>query len=314
MSRPFRFGRTLFSAVESRGPWLDDVRRAEQAGISIITISDHFRSSGGIFSALQAAYEAAPSVRIGTLVLNNDFWSPPLLAREAITADVMSGGAFELGIGAGWDEPDYRAMGIERGPAGERIERLAEAIQILRLAFGGEPVRFSGRHYSVDGGEPWPRPVQPRIPLVVGGGSPRVLSLAAKTADIVSIHRNLDRGVAGSWDKERGETGEFADVVSERVSWVREAAGPRFADLELHAIILNAVFTRDRMAAATELGKANGLPPEAVLASPHYLIGEPEQMAEDLTRRRERWGISYWTLVRGDVSEYGKVIARLSGT
>ena len=313
MTRPFRFGRTLFSAVASRGPWLDDVRQAEQAGFSIITISDHFRSSGGIFSALQAAYEAAPRLRIGTLVLNNDFWYPSLLAREAITADVMSGGAFELGIGAGWDEPDYRAMGIERRSAGERIERLAEAIQILRLAFAGEPVRFTGRHYSVDGGEPWPRPAQPRIPIVVGGGSPRVLRLAAKVADIVSIHRNLERGVAGSWDKEKGETGEFADAVSERAAWVREAAGERFPQLELHAIVLNAVFTKDRLGAAAELGRANGLPAEAVLASPHYLVGEPEQMAEDLLRRRERWGISYWTLVRGDVAKFGKVVAQLTG-
>ena len=313
MTRPFRFGHTMFSATGSRQAWQEEAKRTEQAGFSIVTISDHFHSSGGIFSALQAAYEAAPSLRVGTLVLNNDFWQPSLLAREAITADVMTGGAFELGIGAGWDEPDYRAMGVERRPPGERVERLAEAIHILRLAFSGRPVHFAGRHYTVDGGEPWPKPTQPRIPIVMGGGSPRVLALAGRDADIVSIHRNLQRGVAGSWDREKQERGEFADVVGERVGWVREAAGERFPELELNAIVLKAVFTKNRMDAAAELGRANNLPAERVLASPHYLVGEAEEMAEDLLRRRERWGISYWTLVGGDVAAFAKVVSRLAG-
>jgi len=313
MTRPFRFGHTMFSAVRTRHEWQDEARRAEQAGFSIITISDHFRSSGGIFSALQSAYEAAPSLRVGTLVLNNDFWQPSLLAREAITADVLTGGGFELGIGAGWDEPDYRAMGIERRPPGERIERLAEAIQILRLAFSGAPVRFAGRHYAVDGGEPWPRPVQDRIPIVIGGGSPRVLALAGREADVVSIHRNLQSGVAGSWESEKKETGEFADIVGDRVGWVKDAAGDRFADVELNAIILRAVFTKNRFDAAAELGRPNGLPAERVLASPHYLIGEPDEIVEDLLRRRERWGITYWTLVGGDVTAFSHVIRALAG-
>jgi probable F420-dependent oxidoreductase len=303
----------MFSAVASRRQWQDEAKRTEQAGFSIVTISDHFHSSGGIFSALQAAYEAAPSLRVGTLVLNNDFWQPSLLAREAITTDVLTGGGFELGIGAGWDEPDYRAMGVERRPPGERIERLAEAIQILRLAFAGKPVRFAGRHYSVDGGEPWPRPVQERIPIVVGGGSPRVLALAGREADVVSIHRNLQGGVAGSWEKEKRETGELADITGERAAWVREAAGDRFADVELNAIVLKAVFTKNRHDAAAELGRPNGLPAERVLASPHYLIGERDQIVEDLLRRRERWGISYWTLVGGDVTEFGHVVSALAG-
>jgi len=313
MTRPFRFGHTMFSAAQSRQQWQDEARRTEQAGFSIVTISDHFHSSGGIFSALQSAYEAAPSLRVGTLVLNNDFWQPSLLAREAITADVMTGGAFELGIGAGWDAPDYRAMGVERRPPGERIERLTEALQILRLAFSGAPVRFAGRHYSVDGGEPWPRPVQDRIPIVIGGGSPRVLRLAGREADIVSIHRNLQGGVAGSWEKEKAESGEFADIVGDRVAWVKEGAADRFPELELNAIILKAIFTKNRLDAAADVGRANGLPAERVLASPHYLIGEREQIVDDLLRRRERWGMSYWTLVGGDVTEFGHVVTALAG-
>jgi probable F420-dependent oxidoreductase len=304
----------MFSAMENRERWRDDVLRAEQAGFSIVTVTDHFRSTGGVFSALQAVYEAAPGLRVGTLVLNNDFWNPSLLAREAITTDVLTKGALELGLGAGWDEPDYRAMGLERRPPGERIERLAESIEILRLAFAGQPVKFKGQHYSVDGGAPWPKPVQGRLPIVIGGGSERVLKLAGRVADIVSIHRNLQRGVSGSWEKEKQGAGEFADVVGERVAWVREGAGDRFDGIELNGLILKALFTDKRLDAAADLGRANGLSAEQVLASPHYLIGSPEQMAEDLMRRRERWGMSYWTLVSGsDVQAFGKVIAQLAG-
>jgi probable F420-dependent oxidoreductase len=314
LTRAFRFGHTMFSAMESRKRWREDARRAEQAGFAIVTVSDHFRSTGGIFSALQAVYEAAPKLRVGTLVLNNDFWNPSLLAREAITTDVLTEGGLELGLGAGWDEPDYRAMGLERRPPGERIERLAESIEILRQAFAGQHVKLSGRHHSVDGGAPWPKPVQARVPIVVGGGSERVLKLAGRVADIVSIHRNLQRGVTGSWENEKRGEGEFADIVGERVEWVREGAGDRFEGIELNAIILKAVFTDRRHDAAADLGRGNGLSAEQILASPHYLVGGPEQMAEDLMRRRERWGISYWTLVTGsDVAAFGKVISLLAG-
>lgn len=310
MTHPFRFGHTLFSLHRTRQAWRDDVQRAEQAGFTTIHVSDHFRTTGGIFAALQAAHEAAPRVRVGTLVLNNDFWHPSLLAREVITTDVLTDGAFELGIGAGWDEPDYLAMGLERRPPGERIERLSESLQILRQAFAGGQVGFQGRHYVVDGVAPWPKPVQSRIPILVGGGSPRILQLAARTADIVSIHRNLQRGVAGSWEPEKSGR----DAVSERVGWIREAAGHRFPQLELHALVLKAVFGERREEAAANLGRANGLAPEQILASPHYLIGSAAQMAEDLLQRRERWGISYWTLVAGnDVPAFGEVISRLAG-
>lgn len=315
MTRPFRFGHTLFSADVDRAIWLDRVRLAEQSGFGVLTVSDHFRTTGGIFAALQAAYEAAPTLRIGTLVLNNDFWHPSLLAREVITADILSQGGFELGIGAGWDEPDYLAMGVPRRKPSERIDRLREAVRVLRQAFDTGSVSFHGEHYDVEAPSAWPRPVQQRLPILVGGGSPRILRLAAQVADVVSIHRNLERGVAGSWEREKEGNSEFADIVSERIEWVREAAGDRFRELELHALVLRAVFTRDRHTAAADLGRAGGLAPEQVLASPHYLIGDAEQIADELLRRRERWGISYWTLVDGgQVASFGKVVARLAGS
>ncbi len=311
MTHQFRFGHTLFPVMSSRQAWRDEVKRAEQCGFTNLTVTDHFRSSGGMFPALVAAYESAPSLRVGTLVANSDFWHPSLLAREVITADVLTDGGFELGLGAGWDEPDYRAMGLERRPARERIGRLEESVQILRQAFAGERVRFEGRHYSVDGVAPWPKPQQARIPILIGGGSRQILGLAARVADTVSIHRNLERGLAASWDLDR----KSGDAFGERIGWIREAAGDRFVDLELHALVLRAVFTDRREEAAVELGRANGLDVEHVLASPHYLIGSAEEMAELLLRRRERWGISYWTLVAGnDVTAFGQVIKKLAGS
>jgi probable F420-dependent oxidoreductase len=306
--KPFRFGITLFPALSDRQRWVDEVKRAEAAGFTVVSVSDHFRGSGGVFASLIVAYDAAPSMRIGTLVLNNDFWHPSLLAREVITADVLTDGAFELGLGAGWDEPDYRAIGLVRSTPGERIDRLAESLQVLEQAFSGGPVDFHGRYYSVSG-DPWPKAKQAHIPLLIGGGSPRILKLAAQHADIVSLHRYLQKGVAQSWAVEK------VDATTERVGWIKEAAGRRFSQLEIHAIILRAVASDRPEEAAAELGKPNGVDPDKVLSSPHYLAGTVDQMVETLVERRERWGLNYLTLVgTQDIQALAPVVARLSGS
>ncbi len=314
MPKRFRFGLTLFPVMSERQVWIDEVKRAESAGFSAITVSDHFRSSGGIWPSLITAAEVAPSLRVGTIVLNNDFWHPVLVAREAITAQVLTEGRFELGIGAGWDELDYRAMGLKRQPAARRIERLGEAIAILSQALAGRPIRFAGAHYRVDGGDPWPASPTP-IPLLVGGGGRRILELAARCADIVSLHRNLEHGLAASWAAEGRDHGPFDSGMSERVSWVRSSAGERFEQLELHALLLKAVVTDHRLRVAAELGRPIGFSAEQILASPHYLVGTVEEMVADLRERRSRWGISYWTLVAGnDVEAFAPVVAALAGT
>jgi probable F420-dependent oxidoreductase len=290
---------------------MDSVRRAEAAGCSVVTVTDHFDGGGGIFGSLVSAYDAAPSMRVGTLMINNDLWNPCVLAREVISADILTEGHFELGIGAGWDDADYRAVGALREPAAQRIERLAEAVSVLRQAFAGGPVQHEGRYYSADTG-PWPRPHQADIPIVVGGGGRRILELAAREADVVSVHRNLEHGVADSWKPQ--EAPGFPDEVSERVSWIRSAAGPRFNDLELHTLVYKVVVTSSPGAAASELGAALGLAPGRVLASPHFLVGDVEAIADQLLTRRERWGNSYLTLVdASDVGALAPVIDALVG-
>jgi probable F420-dependent oxidoreductase len=310
--RPFRFGATV-AANGSRAAWVDTVTTVESAGFGALTVMDHF-NSGGIWGPLVLAHEVAPSLRLGTIVLNGDLWPPAIVAREAATVDRLTDGALELGIGAGWDLRDYAAAGLDRAPAKVRIARLAEAIRIIRSALAGEHVRFQGEHHSADGGEPWPRSAQERLPILVGGGARPILELAARTADIVSVHRNLEHGVAASWSADLDESGRFSRAVDERIGWVRDAAGERFDALELHAILLKAVVTDDRAGAAAQLAENHALPPESILASPHYLIGTVDEIVDDLVARRERWGISYWTLVAGnDLAGFAPVIARLAG-
>jgi probable F420-dependent oxidoreductase len=302
--KPFRFGVTLYPTGTAAG-WKDAVRRAEELGYDVVTVMDHFRS-GGLWAALVSAHEAAPSLRVGTLVLNTDFWHPALLAREAITTDALTDGCLELGLGAGWDEDDYSTLGWSRRPIGERIDRLAETLDVLELAFAGERVRHRGAHFTVDATEDWPRPAQEPIPVLVGGGGRRILSLAARHASIVSVSRNFQQGAAASW--RQGDV----DPATQRVEWIREAAGERFADLELHTTLVKVVETRNRLDAAADLARAYDLRPKQVLASPHFLVGTPEQMAQDLLERRERLGISYVTLSGADVPG-GNELASLQG-
>jgi probable F420-dependent oxidoreductase len=311
--RRLRFGATVVPRG-SRRDWVDTVRRVEASGFSVLTVMDHLNSAG-VWGPLVAAYDAAPSLRVGTIVLNGDLWNPALLAREAVTVDLLTDGSLELGIGAGWDERDYRAAGIARAPASVRIARLGESLQIIRQALAGQPVKLGGHHHRIDGGEAaWPAAIQSRVPILIGGGARPILEFAAREADIVSVHRNLQRGVAASWAAEVDGTGRSGDAVAQRVGWVRDAAGPRFADLELHAIVLKAIVTADREEAVARIAAHHALSPEALLQSPHYLVGSVEQIVDDLLERRERWGISYWTVVDGnDLDALAPVIARLRG-
>jgi probable F420-dependent oxidoreductase len=310
VTKPFRFGVTLYP-TSTGAVWKDTVRLAEDAGYGVVTVMDHFRS-GGLWAALAAAHEAAPSLRVGTLVLNTDFWHPALLAREAITTDALTDGCLELGLGAGWDDADYSTLGWTRRPIGERIDRLAETLDVLELAFAGTRVRYGGEHFTVEATEDWPQAAQQPIPVLVGGGGRRILALAARRAAIVSVSRNFQHGAAASWQQGDG------DPTAKRVEWIREAAGERFDELELHTTLVKVVETRNRDDAVADLARAYDLRSQQVLDSPHFLVGTPAEMAQDLLDRRERLGISYVTLSGGnapngnELSSLREVIARIT--
>ena len=307
--RPFRFGVTV-PAVASGPAWAERARRIEQLGYAILQMPDHFREQLAPVSALTAAALATTRLRIGSLVFSNDFRHPVVLAKEAATLDVLSGGRFELGLGSGWLREEYDQAGIPFDAPGTRIERMAEAVTIVKGLLAGEPVHFTGRHYTIAGLRGTPTPIQrPHPPLVIGGGGQRLLSLAAREASIVSLVPRARRDGGGL---DRGDFGEAA--FRQKIEWVRAAAGDRLAALELHTLIQAVVVTDRRAIAAEQLATRFKIGPELVLESPYVLCGTVEEICETLRQRRQTHGISYVTVFDRDLEVFAPVVERLAAT
>ena len=307
--RRFRFGVQL-SFAGTGGEWAAKARRVEELGYSTLCVPDHFDDQLAPIPALVAAAAATSTLRVGTLVLDNDYRHPLLTAKEAATVDVVSGGRFELGMGAGWLRSDYEQSGIPCDPPAVRIDRLAEGIAVVKGLLAGGKFSFCGRHYTVTRHPGTPVPVQqPRPPLLVGGGGRRILSLAGREADIVSVNFDLSSGSIGT---QVGATAT-AGATAEKVGWVRQAAGARFDDLELSYTAYLTMVTDDRQAVAGGLGVGFGLDAEQVLAMPNFAIGTVGQIADELKRRRDELGFSY-VVVGGECYEaMAPVVERLAG-
>ena len=308
--RPFRFGVNV-GPSPSRAEWVEKARRIEALGYDALTVPDHLADLFAPLPALVSAAAATRTIRLGTNVLNNDFRHPVLVAREAATIDLLTDGRFELGLGAGHMKSEYDQAGLNFDSGGTRVERLAEAAVIIKGLLSGERVDFAGRHYSVTGHRVYPLPVQqPRPPIAVSGNGRRLLTLAAREADIVGLsgitfrHGGTAPDISG-W-KEAG--------VEERIRLVREVAGDRFDRIELNALVQRVVVTDDRRREAKELASQwHQLSPDEILESPYVLIGSVGRLAEDLQRRRERWGISYYTIFEPYVDAFAPIAARLAG-
>jgi probable F420-dependent oxidoreductase len=306
--RPFRFGVTVPTVTSGAG-WVERARRAEQLGYSILQVPDHFRDQLAPVPALTAAAMATTRLRVGALVFCNDFRHPVVLAKEAATIDVLSGGRFELGLGSGWLREEYDQAGIRFDAPGTRIERLAEAVSIVKGLLAGERVAFAGRHYAIAGLEGRPSPVQrPHPPLLIGGGGRRTLSLAAREASIVGL---VPRALPDGSGLDRGDFGEAA--LRQKIEWVRAAAGDRLDSLELHALIQAVVVTDQRMAAAEQLAARFRVARDLVLETPYVLLGTVEEICATLRERRERYGISYLTVFDRDLEALAPVVGRLAG-
>jgi probable F420-dependent oxidoreductase len=291
--------------------WGELARTCEGLGYSTLTVADHFDDQLAPVPALMAAADATTTLRVGALVSCTDFNHPVVIAKEAATIDVLSGGRFELGLGAGWMTSDYARTGIAFDSAGTRIERMGEALTVIDQLWSHAPCTFAGKHFTVRGIDGRPKPVQrPRPPVLVGGGGKRVLSLAARQADIVGLNVDLRRGVID----ERAGPNATDEATAEKLAWIREAAGARFRELELHVRVHLVIVTNDRWGMATELGPAFGLNPDQALRSPHALAGSVEQIVDDLVERRERWGISYIGVGVDALHSLAPVVAKLAGT
>ncbi len=310
MMRAFRFG------VQARGfedaqQWREAARRAEDMGYDILSVPDHLDGGLSPMVALAFAAEATTTLKVGTLVLANDFRHPAVLAKEASTLDVLSEGRFELGIGAGWQSSDYQSTGIPLERPGVRIERLSEALAIIRGLLAGETVTFSGRYYSIEGLQGLPAPVRAGGPqLIVAGGSERVLRLAAQCADIVGVNPAMSAGVI---DQRVGPSATLAATAA-KIGWIRDEGADRFEDLELHTRVHVSSVTSDSSGLVGALAPVFGLEADQFLESPHILVGTVEELVDKLVRQREELGISYIGLGIESMDELAPVVARLAGT
>jgi probable F420-dependent oxidoreductase len=310
VTRPFRFG-VQVTRIESAREWRDHARKLEDLGYSTLFMPDHFGEELAPLPAIAMAAAHTTTLRIGSLVFDNDYKHPAILAKEAATLDLLSEGRLEFGLGAGWMRSDYDQLGIPYDPPAVRVDRFEEALHVIERCFTGEKFTFHGEHYRVTDYASYPRPVQqPRPTLLIGGGGKRVLSIAARVADIVGINPNLRAGEIG-----RDATLDtLKESTDRKVQWVREAAGPRLADIEIQMRFFVTKVTPDRMGFAAALAPAFGVEPAAALESGAVLVGSEDEIAEQLHRRREEWGLSYVVVGDDNVDEFAPIVAKLAGT
>jgi probable F420-dependent oxidoreductase len=311
MAGKFRFG-IQTSKAGSGDEWLQKARRIEDLGFSTLFIPDHFGDQYAPLVALAAAANATSALRLGTLVLDNDYRHPLVLAKEWATLDFLSNGRVEAGLGAGWMKSDYDESGIAYDPPADRIDRFKEGLAIIKGLFTSEgPFSFSGKHYTITNAQPLPRPVQkPHPPILIGAGAKRMSRIAARNADIVSVNFSLAEGVVNPVVAATGT----AEATHQKLAWMRDAAGSHFDALELSCTVFVTIVTDDRDGMAERVAQGFGLPGSEVLRSPHLLVGTAGQIIEDLQRRREEFGFTY-IVFSGDVFEQmAPVVKHLAGT
>jgi len=300
---------TQSGSASSGQEWIDRAKRLEALGYGTLAMPDHM--IGGAWAAMPAlavAATATQKLRVGTLVIDNDFRNPTVFARECATLDVLTNGRFELGIGAGWLDRDYQSTGIPFDRGRVRVGRLAEAVTLLKRLFTEEQVTFAGEYYEVDRAECRPKPVQrPYPPFLIAGGGPDLLALAGREANIVAI---VASGITGS--------GKLApekltlETMREQISVVRDAAGARFGEIEL-SMFLDCIVTDDRERTIAEMAKQAKAEPDVLRNSAYRGIGTLREIRDHIVRMRDAIGITYFCLRGPDVESLGPVVGELTG-
>ncbi len=309
--RPFRFG-AVAEGAQSRDAWIAKARKAEELGYSTFLMPDHFVTEFSLIAALMSVADATSKLRIGSIVFDNDFRHPAVLAREAATLDLLSGGRFELGLGAGWLPSEYEQTGIPFDPPSVRLSRLEEALSIIKGFFTEELVTFSGKYYTVTDLKGIPKPVQrPHPPIFIGGGGKRLLSIAAREADIIGVHAKVNADGTVDMDE------RFETTLAQKVEWLRQVAGERFNGLELNLLVSVVMITENQRQAAEQYAHERGwseVTVEQVLGMPYFLIGSVDQIIEEIQMRRERFSISYIAVFDEYMEMFAPVVADLVGT
>jgi probable F420-dependent oxidoreductase len=285
-ARKFRFG--VSGRGESRAQWCDFARKAEDLGYSTLDLPDHFGRQLAPLLALVTAGQATTRLRFATTMLDNDFRHPAMLAKEAATADLLTEGRFELGIGTGSQPRDNEQTGIPLDPPGVRVERMEEVLQILKMHFGSEEkVNFAGKHYQIQDLEAYPKPVQQPMPIMMGARGNRMLRLAAREANVIGV-------MAG------GEGP--GSSLGEKMAVIREAAPERYDQIEFTQLYFNVQIDGQPAAASGALPRGPGL------------VGSRDEIVEQLLKQREEHDISYIMVIGPVIDAFAPVVAKLSGT
>ena len=310
MARSFRFGVNV-PRTASGADWSALCRKVEDLGFATLVMPDHLGDQFAPMAALGAAFEATDKLRMGVLVACNDFRHPVIHAKELATLDVISAGRVEWGTGAGWLAHEYEMSGIQFDDAPVRVDRMQEAVHLMKLLFQDGPVTSRGEHYEVQGLDGQPKPVQkPHPPLLIGGAAKRMLEFAAREADIIGVAPSLRaRSIAGAPPLE-----SVGAATDRQLGWIRDAGGGRAESPEISMVAYPVVVTKEREERAEGLADRLGFTPSEVLASPHVWLGTLEQIADSLAVCRERWGVSYWSVPARSVGAIAPLVDRLTGT
>lgn len=316
--RPFRFG-VHTSKAASGDAWASAARRYEELGFSSLLLRDHFDDQLAPITAMTAAACSTTRLRVGCLVFDNDYRHPLVLAKELASLDVLSEGRVEVGLGAGWMAPDYEQSGMPFDPPEVRVARMEEGLRVMKGCFGDGAFDFDGDHYRIVDHDALPKPRQrPHPPFLVGGGGRRMLSFAARDADIIGM--SPVRRSNEEW-ADQNVADATAEATDRKLAWIREAAGERYADLELSIIVPFVIVTDDRNATAEAI--AAGLDTgssdveasaDNVLASPYVLVGNVDQLVDTLQERRDRWDLSYVVFNDDSVDTVAPLVEKLAGT
>jgi len=322
VTRPFRFAVQSYSA-SSAEDWRNQARQAEDLGYSTFHTADHHIGPGAALDptnhgvqdfaavpAIAAAAAATTTINVGCRVFCTDYRNPVVFAKELATLDVLSDGRLEIGLGCGWLENEYEAIGIPFDRPGVRIDRMEETLAVIRAHFADGEVRVTGDHVHAVGFEGVPKPtaaVGP--PIMIGGGSKRILGIAGREANIVSLNFDNSSGSLGASSVRSGTAAQ----TEEKIDWVRAGAGDRFDQIELEIAAYFAVVTDDPESAAAGLAGRFDSDPAILVDHPHALIGSVDQICDLLLERRERYGISYITVSNRALEVFAPVVDRLAG-
>ncbi len=324
--KPFRFALQSFNTV-SPANWRSLINKTESLGYSTFFLADHFLSEGpalegtfhppqllGAVPAIAMALEQTKTLRVGARVFCNDYRHPFVLAKEAATMDYLSEGRLEFGLGAGWIKAEYEAVDLPFDDFPKRFERFAEFVHAYKAFMRGEPLAIDGDFIRWSGFSGTPAPAQaPHPPLMIGGGSKRILEFAGAEANVVSLNFNNRAGMLGP----DGMNSGLAAATAKKVQWIKNGAGKRFDAIELEIGAYNTIITDHPEPTAAAIGDALGMTAQDILSHPHCLIGSVDFICEELERRRDTYGISYITVLddgeNNMVEAFAPVVARLAG-